>query len=70
MVGPLTVGKKATKFGYRKFGKVGAIAFGAIAVGGYFAVKRKIKAMVGGDQTTADENEDTEESESQAEQSQ
>ncbi|SIR57529.1 hypothetical protein SAMN05421858_2903 [Haladaptatus litoreus] len=69
MLGPLTVGKKAAKFGYRKFGKVGAVAFGALAVGGYFVVKRKIKTAMSGDSTTTDD-EDAAESEAQAEQSQ
>ncbi|WP_049969131.1 hypothetical protein [Haladaptatus cibarius] len=68
MLGPLTVGKKAAKFGYRKFGKVGAVAFGAIAVGGYFVVKRKIKTAMAGDSTETEE--ETAESEAQAEQSQ
>ncbi|WP_227352963.1 hypothetical protein [Haladaptatus salinisoli] len=44
MLGPLTVGKKAAKFGYRRFGKPGAVVFGAGSVGGYYLVKRKLKS--------------------------
>ncbi|WP_458188762.1 hypothetical protein [Haladaptatus sp. NG-WS-4] len=46
MLGPLTVGKKAAKFGYRRFGKPGAVVFGAGSVGGYFLVKRKFKSKM------------------------
>ncbi|WP_266079516.1 hypothetical protein [Haladaptatus caseinilyticus] len=70
MLGPLTVGKKAAKFGYRKFGKFGAVVFGAVAVGGYFAAKRKVKSMMAGDQPSVDENENTEDTETGTEQSQ
>ncbi|WP_458207498.1 hypothetical protein [Haladaptatus sp. NG-SE-30] len=46
MLGPLTVGKKAAKFGYRRFGKPGAVIFGAGSVGGYFLVKRKFRSKM------------------------
>jgi hypothetical protein len=46
MLGPLTVGKKAAKFGYRRFGKPGAVVFGAGSVGGYYLVKRKFKSKM------------------------
>lgn len=48
-LGPLTVGKKAAKVGYRRFGKLGAVVFGIGAVGGYLVVKKKVKSMMKGD---------------------
>ncbi|WP_435156031.1 hypothetical protein [Haladaptatus sp. DFWS20] len=70
MLGPLTVGKKAAKFGYRRFGKLGAVAFGAFAVGGYFIVRRKVKSMMAGDSTATDEDTDAEETEARSKQNQ
>ncbi|WP_423743587.1 hypothetical protein V5735_11145 (plasmid) [Haladaptatus sp. SPP-AMP-3] len=48
-LGPLTVGKKAAKVGYRRFGKAGAVAFGIGAVGGYVVLRKKVKSMMAGD---------------------
>ncbi|WP_129112915.1 hypothetical protein [Halegenticoccus tardaugens] len=46
MFGPLTVGKKATKFGYKRFGVPGAVIAGVGAVAGYVAIKRKLASIV------------------------
>lgn len=69
MLGPLTVGKKAAKFGYRRFGKVGAVAFGAVAVGSYLVARRKFKSLMG-QQTDepGEESGDAAESDANAEQ--
>ncbi len=50
-LGPLTVGKKAAKFGYRRFGKKGAVVFGIGAVGGYLVLRKKVKSMLASDST-------------------
>jgi hypothetical protein len=52
MIGPLTIGKKAAKVGYRKFGVPGALALGLGAVGGYLVVRRKVKSMLHGETTS------------------
>lgn len=43
MLGPLTVGKKAAKFGYKKFGAPGAVIGGVGAAMGYRWLKKRTK---------------------------
>ncbi len=50
-LGPLTVGKKAAKYGYRRFGKKGAVVFGIGAAAGYLVLKKKVKSMLKGETT-------------------
>lgn len=40
MVGVLAIGKKAAKFGYKRYGIPGAIASLVLALGGYRFMKR------------------------------
>jgi hypothetical protein len=40
VIGPYTVGKKAVKFGYKRYGVPGAIAAGVAVLVGYLAVRR------------------------------
>lgn len=54
MFDPFTVGKKASKFGYRKFGIPGAVVIGAVAVAGYFVARKKVKSALKGDASDAD----------------
>lgn len=50
LLGPLTVGKKAAAWGYRKYGLPGAVIAGAVGIGGYLAVRSAIRdARRGGD---------------------
>ena len=46
MFGPLTVGKKAAKFGYKRYGIPGAVAAGSTGVLGYLVVRRAVKSVV------------------------
>ncbi|WP_101294347.1 hypothetical protein [Halegenticoccus soli] len=48
MLGPLAVGKKAAKYGYRRFGVPGAVLAGIGTAAGYVAVRKKLKSMLGG----------------------
>ncbi|WP_328517182.1 hypothetical protein [Haladaptatus caseinilyticus] len=48
MFGPLTVGKKAAKFGYKRFGIPGAVVSGSAGLIGYIAVRRAVKSVVKG----------------------
>lgn len=48
MLGKYTVGKKALKFGYKRYGLPGAVASGGAALLGYLALKRALKSRVGG----------------------
>lgn len=43
MLGPLTIGRKAASWGYRKYGVPGAVATGAAGVAGYVAVRRLVR---------------------------
>lgn len=44
MIGAYTIGKKAVKFGYKRYGVPGAVATGGAALVGYVAVKRALKS--------------------------
>lgn len=46
MLGPLTVGKKAASWGYRKYGVPGAVATGVAGVAGYVAVRSLVRRAV------------------------
>ena len=46
MFGPLTIGKKAAKFGYKRYGIPGAVAAGSTGIIGYIAVRRAVKSVV------------------------
>ncbi|QSW98731.1 hypothetical protein [Haloterrigena alkaliphila] len=54
MIGAFTVGKKAVKFGYKRYGIPGAIASGGIVLVGYVAVRRALKSQTGADDATLD----------------
>lgn len=54
MIGPLSLGKKAAKLGYKRFGKKGAVAGGIAGAGGYALVKRALKRGTTSDESTAD----------------
>ncbi|ODR81645.1 hypothetical protein BG842_08650 [Haladaptatus sp. W1] len=45
-LGPLTIGKKAAKFGYKRYGIPGAVMAGSAGAVGYIAVRRAVKAAV------------------------
>ncbi|SIR12787.1 hypothetical protein SAMN05421858_1526 [Haladaptatus litoreus] len=45
MIGPFTVGKKAAKFGYKRYGIPGAVVAGGAGTVGYLAVKRAVKSV-------------------------
>lgn len=49
MLGPYTVGKKAAKHGYKRFGLPGAIAAGSAAAVGYVALRRALKRAMSGE---------------------
>jgi hypothetical protein len=51
MFGPLTVGKKAAKAGYKRFGLPGAIAAGTAGAGGYVIARKKLKSAATSDET-------------------
>ncbi|MFC6824782.1 hypothetical protein [Halopelagius fulvigenes] len=44
MFGAYTIGKKAVKFGYKRYGIPGAVASGGAALAGYVAVRRALKS--------------------------
>lgn len=44
MIGAFTLGKKAVKFGYKRYGIPGAVASGGAALAGYLAVRRALKS--------------------------
>lgn len=45
-IGPLSVGKKAAKFGYKRYGIPGAVMAGGAGAVGYVAVRRAVKIAV------------------------
>jgi hypothetical protein len=45
-LGPLTIGKKAAKFGYKRYGIPGAVMAGGAGAIGYVAVRRAVKIAV------------------------
>ncbi|TYL36615.1 hypothetical protein CV102_21425 [Natronococcus pandeyae] len=49
MIGALTVGQKAVKFGYKRYGVPGAIAAGGAVLVGYVAVRRALKTAADSD---------------------
>lgn len=49
MIGAYTIGKKAVKFGYKRYGVPGAVATGGAAMIGYVAVKRALKSSADGE---------------------
>lgn len=49
MIGALTVGQKAVKFGYKRYGVPGAIAAGGAVLVGYVAVRRALNAAADSD---------------------
>ncbi len=58
MFGPLTVGKKAAKAGYKRFGLPGAIAAGTAGAGGYVIARKKLKSAATSDETGDAESDD------------
>lgn len=52
MIGALTAGKKAVTFGYKRYGVPGAVASGGIALIGYVAVRRALRAATEADEGT------------------
>lgn len=44
MLGAYTLGKKAVKFGYKRYGIPGAVASGGAALAGYVIVRRALKS--------------------------
>ena len=44
MFGAYTLGKKAAKFGYKRYGVPGAVASGGMALAGYVVVRRALKS--------------------------
>ncbi|GAB3664268.1 hypothetical protein [Halopiger thermotolerans] len=54
MIGAFTVGKKAVKFGYKRYGIPGAIASGGLVLVGYVAVRRALKSQTNADDATLD----------------
>ena len=49
MLGAYTIGKKAVKFGYKRYGVPGAVATGGAALVGYVAVRRALKSSANGE---------------------
>ncbi|QLG29223.1 hypothetical protein HUG10_17550 [Halorarum halophilum] len=49
MLGAYTVGKKAVKFGYKRYGLPGAVASGSVAMAGYVIVRRALKSSTNSD---------------------
>lgn len=47
MIGAYTIGKKAVKFGYKRYGVPGAVATGGAALVGYVAVRRALRSSSG-----------------------
>lgn len=45
MIGALTVGKKAAKFGYKKYGVPGAVLAGAGGIAGLVVAKKGLKRL-------------------------
>jgi hypothetical protein len=46
-IGPLSIGKKAAKFGYKRYGIPGAVMAGGAGAVGYVVVRRAVKMAVG-----------------------
>ena len=59
MIGALSIGRKAVKFGYKRYGIPGAIASGGIALAGYVAVRRALQSATNDDQDAIDSAIDT-----------
>lgn len=56
MIGPLTIGRKAAKYGYKRYGVPGAIVAGLGGIGGYVFVKRKLTGSSGSDRDSNGED--------------
>ncbi len=54
MIGAYTIGKKAVKFGYKRYGVPGAVATGGAVLAGYVAVKRALKSSSNGENADSD----------------
>lgn len=53
MVGALAIGKKAVKFGYKRYGLPGAVMAGGVTAIGYIVVKRALRSAVDQDTVTS-----------------
>lgn len=53
MLGAYTVGKKAAKFGFKRYGIPGAVASGGVALAGYVVVRRALKSSTDSDNITS-----------------
>lgn len=53
MFGAYTIGKKAVKFGYKRYGVPGAVASGGAALAGYVAVRRALKSSTNSNDVTS-----------------
>lgn len=49
MIGKYTLGKKAVKFGYKRYGIPGAVASGGVALAGYLVVRRALRSATRAD---------------------
>ncbi len=49
MLGKYTLGKKALKFGYKRYGIPGAVASGGAALAGYVVVRRALRSSTDSD---------------------
>lgn len=47
MLGPITVGKKAASWGYKRYGVPGAVATGTVGVAGYLAARKALRRKAG-----------------------
>ncbi|MFC7231887.1 hypothetical protein ACFQMM_11575 [Saliphagus sp. GCM10025308] len=53
MIGAYTIGKKALKFGYKRYGIPGAVASGGVALAGYVVVRRALKSSTDSNNVTS-----------------
>lgn len=53
MFGAYTLGKKAAKFGYKRYGIPGAVASGGAALAGYVVVRRALKSSTDSENVTS-----------------
>ncbi|EMA35161.1 hypothetical protein [Halobiforma nitratireducens] len=53
MIGAYTVGKKAVRFGYNRYGVPGAVASGGVALVAFLAVRRALRSATSEDETDA-----------------
>ncbi|PSQ08090.1 hypothetical protein BRC97_01560 [Halobacteriales archaeon QS_6_71_20] len=51
MIGAYTVGKRAVKFGYERYGVPGAVASGGAVLAGYLIVRRVLRSPDGGSES-------------------